>query len=310
MSALDHGWKPSGMKHPPSKAVAHEFHEADKREGKWEHASGGTIIEGLRRIMPSNRQFNDHDMHTLIGNVNGHATGGLAHIPHPGMPHLDVPHPSPLSSIANEHAPKIGSQMGFQHASARMPRVPIADTLRNIDAKVSGAKQKLPKLKVKKGGKARKRFDTGGDVRSSSPASPGVTGAIHDALAALRDYVIERPRREIQADKQKYEDSQIEPPQTRNSSDYAAGGAVDMPPEAIGAIKKALVHLNNRDAGTAAATLRASPQAMAHPDVAAAALGLRSHTGIPQATKALTDLANANQAAKIPAPFRRGGRVR
>src|SRR6185437_15329931 len=48
MSAIAHGWHPPAcMKHAPSRAVAEEFHEADKQVGKWEHpmakASGGAI---------------------------------------------------------------------------------------------------------------------------------------------------------------------------------------------------------------------------------------------------------------------------
>lgn len=46
MSALAHGWSPPG-KHPSLK-VAKEFHEADKREGKYEHAyAGGGKVSGL-----------------------------------------------------------------------------------------------------------------------------------------------------------------------------------------------------------------------------------------------------------------------
>lgn len=36
MSAIAHGWKPTGEK-GPSAAVAKEFHTADKKVGKWEH---------------------------------------------------------------------------------------------------------------------------------------------------------------------------------------------------------------------------------------------------------------------------------
>ena len=39
MSAIAHGWHPTGMK-GPSKAVAQEFHAADKKVGKWEHGKG------------------------------------------------------------------------------------------------------------------------------------------------------------------------------------------------------------------------------------------------------------------------------
>ena len=36
MAAVAHGWHPEGVKVPPV-SVAKEFHNADKREGKWEH---------------------------------------------------------------------------------------------------------------------------------------------------------------------------------------------------------------------------------------------------------------------------------
>ena len=38
MAAVAHGWQPSGRHVSPK--VAKEFHEADKKVGKWEHASG------------------------------------------------------------------------------------------------------------------------------------------------------------------------------------------------------------------------------------------------------------------------------
>jgi hypothetical protein len=42
MSAVAHGWKMPGGKGPP-KAVAQEFHSADKKVGKWEHGSKGKM---------------------------------------------------------------------------------------------------------------------------------------------------------------------------------------------------------------------------------------------------------------------------
>jgi hypothetical protein len=314
MSAIAHGWNPSG-KHP-SKAVAEEFHNADKRQGKWEHAEGGMIVQGLRRV-PSGRNFNDHDLHEILGNVNGHAKGGLASLPAHLMPQLATPHVSPLSAISNEHIGGISSPGGSFGARARMPRIPISDTLRNIDAHVSGAQIKLPQHPVATGGSiSRPRYDGGGEVNSSSPGSPGVLGAVRDALSALRDYVINRPKREMQAGREKFENSVVDdtngaaPPQASNErADYAGGGQV-MAPEAVSAVKKALMHLQQKDAGSAAATLHASPHAMQHPDIAVAAQALRSHQGVAPAQATLQTMQNASQAQKIPAPFQRGGRVR
>lgn len=44
-SAIAHGWKPTGEK-GPSKAVAKEFHSADKQQGKWEHGGKMESLKG------------------------------------------------------------------------------------------------------------------------------------------------------------------------------------------------------------------------------------------------------------------------
>lgn len=43
MSAIKHGWHPPAGMHAPPMAVAQEFHAADKKAGKYEHAEGGLI---------------------------------------------------------------------------------------------------------------------------------------------------------------------------------------------------------------------------------------------------------------------------
>lgn len=48
MSAIAHGWHPTGMK-GPSKAVAEEFHQADKKQGKWEHPGNRGKMEKLKK---------------------------------------------------------------------------------------------------------------------------------------------------------------------------------------------------------------------------------------------------------------------
>lgn len=156
---------------------------------------------------------------------------------------------SPLSAIANE---KIGGARGPMLAGARMrmPRIPIADTMRNVDQKVASARMALPKLKRAVGGRA-KRYDAGGKV--------GLAG------------------------------------------------------RAVSVLKEALSHLANKDASSAAATLRASPQAMAHPDVQAAVNSLRSSTGIAPATRSLTSLVNADTDRTLMPTVsaqKRGGRIR
>lgn len=34
MEGIRHGWKPDHMKHPPSRAVAKKFHDADRMRGE------------------------------------------------------------------------------------------------------------------------------------------------------------------------------------------------------------------------------------------------------------------------------------
>ena len=56
MSAIAHGWRPAGAKHLPPPAVAKEFHEADKKVGKYMHykAEGGkvgTLVKFGRGLM-------------------------------------------------------------------------------------------------------------------------------------------------------------------------------------------------------------------------------------------------------------------
>lgn len=146
------------------------------------------------------------------------------------MKHKHASGGSALSTIANE---KIGVGRGFMPpvAKMRMPRIPIADTLRNINQKTSGARLALPKLKKAIGGRVQH---------------------------------------------------------------YDAGGKVALAGRAISVLKDALSHLANKDASSAAATLRSSPEAMAHPHVRTAVNSLRSSTGIGPATRSLTDLVNAD----------------
>lgn len=113
--------------------------------------------------------------------------------------------------------PKMGSLTGYA-GRARMPRVPIMSTMRNINQSMHGARVKLPQLKARMGGRTKKRYDEGGPIDapvppvrgSSSPGTPGVNGALRDALVALRDYFITRPAREIQAAREARENAVIE----------------------------------------------------------------------------------------------------
>jgi hypothetical protein len=71
MSAIAHGWKPTGIKHPPSKAVAEEFHEADKREGKWMNSGRKKLqIGGMAGPMPAPGAAGGMGGMGAMGNMN------------------------------------------------------------------------------------------------------------------------------------------------------------------------------------------------------------------------------------------------
>ena len=318
MAAIAHGWHPTGSKHAPSQAVARDFNQADKGSAllstamKHKYAAGGSISP----------------LASLVGN------------------------PMTMRSTS----PRLGQPLGSA-GRMRMPHVPLADTMHNIDQHMAGARAQLPKLKAK-GGRA-KRFDEGGPVQQpaapppaaqadpssmspelrkallkawftqhapvlngqvltpdpnqpqhfedggrvrgqSSPGSPGMGGAVKDALAALRDYMIDRPRREIQAARTARENTIVDdtgaeaPPTAQRGDDYAAGGPVPgLSENAKGAVKAALTHLANKDASSAAATLHASPEAMQHPIVRLAAHALRSGVGMAPATQGLSGMAGS-----------------
>lgn len=260
---------------------------------QWAHVADSALERGASEksaIMQANG---------VVGHRHAAMGGALAHLPTANMPKLAVAHQSPLAQIAGQHFGGVSHPSGMFGAHARMPRIPIADTLRNIDAPV--------------------HFDQGGEIPrgQSSPGSPGFMGAVRDALSSLKDYVIDTPRRRLQASREGFENSIVDdtntavrPPLPEQRSDYARGGSATMHPAALRALHQAITHLQNMDAGSAAATLRASPAAMAHPDIQAAERALRTHQGVAPAQKTLTDLGNADQASRIPAPFRRGGHVR
>lgn len=162
---------------------------------------------------------------------------------------------SPLASVVSQ--PHAVSPQGstFGVAKMRMPRVPIADTMRNVDASIFHAKKMLPSMAKK----------------------------------------IARPRGPISG----------EPTLAKG---YDEGGRVGLSQRAVAVLKDALSHLSNKDASSASATLRSSPELMANPSVSAAMNGLRASTGIAPATKTLTGLVNMDTNATIMPTYRRGGR--
>lgn len=262
----------------PSDAHRHT-HKANspKAQQQWAHVADSALNRG-------------EDEGTAIRMANGIVAkrhmalgGALAHVPHANLPKLAVAHSSPLAQIAGQHFGGISHPTGMIGAHARLPRIPIADTMRNINT--------MP------------HFDQGGNVPrgSSSPGSPGFMGAVRDALDALRKRLFTNTSKDIADTRQKYEDSIINdtntdlnrPPAPPQRADYAQGGPATMHPAALRALHQAMHHLQSMDASSAAATLRSSPAAMAHPDIRAAEAALRTHQGVAPASKTLNELSNS-----------------
>lgn len=114
------------------------------------------------------------------------------------------------------------------HAAARK------ELMRSPDAMHHPHVQMAMGLLGHPGGRRISHFNDGGRVTgSSSPGSPGVSGAIRDAVNAARDYLIDRPRREIQAAREQNENEVVDdtysgPVQRSTQADdgYAEGGKV------------------------------------------------------------------------------------
>jgi hypothetical protein len=205
-------WTPKDAKRHTKKA------NSPKKQRQWSHVADSVLEHGGSEGSAI-RQANG-----VIARHTGHADGGYV---------------SPLASIASHAGPHLGG--AFPMAKMRLPRVPIADTMRNVDQNVFHAKQRMVKL-----GGSIKRYDEGGKVGLSA--------------------------------------------------------------RAIAVIKDALSHLQNKDASSAAATLRSSPELMAHPTVVNAMQGLRASTGIAPATRDLTSLVNMDTNATIMPTYSQGGR--
>lgn len=122
-----------------SKDAYRHTHKAKSAKAKrqWEHVSNSALKRGASEGSAI-RQAN-----AVVARRKHAAAGGSI---------------SPLASlVGNSMAPmrssypKLGSPVGSA-GHLRMPRVPIADTMRNIDQHMAGARSKLPSLKIKVGG--------------------------------------------------------------------------------------------------------------------------------------------------------------
>jgi hypothetical protein len=309
MAACAHG---AGYSSCPPAKVSHDFNQADQGSALLSHAmqhhhAAGGPISPLASIAGSSPQTMRYTLPHL-GNPMG-TTGHMRapHVPLAGTLHNIDQH----MGGARMRLPALRAGGRYDTGGSTAPNTPPVQPAISPEMRAALQKawftqraptlngQRVPDLNRPQG------FDDGGPVNSSSPGSPGVGGAVRDALAALKDYMIDAPRRQIQADRQQKEDAIMQGTYTGPSTqggahvgDYAKGGGVPGE-QAKTAIRNALAHLANKDASSAAATLRASPAAMKFLAVQLAAHALRAGKGVAPATQGLTQAANA---APVQAP--------
>lgn len=154
-----------------------------------------------------------------------YAAGGKARVALP----KGVPHPVDAITRAMKHI----KQGNHAAALAELQKSPEAMSHPNVQAAVAmmGGQQAQP-MQMADGGEV----DNARPIGSSSPGSPGVSGAIRDAVHAIKDYVIDRPRREIQAAREERENTYINgeytgPTRSTLAGDdpgYADGGKVKL----------------------------------------------------------------------------------
>ncbi len=223
MSAIAHGWKPpSDMRDAPSMKVAKEFHTADKQVGKWEHPmrkASGGPISPLSAVL---------DM---------------------GGPYLS-------GHVAKNHS---GMPMYFAHAHARMPYIPIADTMRDVDRSVIHARAKLTKLKAPSVKKASIRVPKAKAPRMKAP-DPKVK-----KFAAGGNVFPQVSAQEV---------------------------AKMFDPETKSAVANALRYVKGGDFGSASSALRRSHAAMRHPHLTRIADSFKRGQGL---SPAVIELQNFHQ---------------
>ena len=146
----------------------------------------------------------------------------------PKGPNMRTPPGAPELTEFTPYTPS-DAQMNFRNQQA-------ADRLRKVagDLRLEGPGGNTgdPLERVRAALERRGRgFAEGGEVRSSSPGSPGVGGAVKDALAALRDYFVTTPQRRLQAEREGLENQVVDDtaqhaPATNPPENYADGGGV------------------------------------------------------------------------------------
>ena len=158
---------------------------------------------------------------------------GVAYRPPSISPNQNRMRTPPGAPELTEYTPYVPSdaQTNFrnQQAAARLRKV-----AGDLSVEGPGGNSGDPIARLRAALERRDRgYADGGEVRSSSPASPGVGGALKDAIAALKDYVIQLPRRNLQASREAAESSVVDDtaahaPVTNSPGDYADGGSVSI----------------------------------------------------------------------------------
>jgi len=216
-----------------------------------------------------------------------YAAGGRARLP------KGAPHPVDTITRAMKHI-KEGN-----HAAAitELQKSPEAMSHPNVQAAMQMMQQ----------GAAPGMADGGSVDRpsgQSSPGSPGVLGAIHDAVHAVKDYLIDRPAREIQADREKRENSIIDgtysgPTQASRDDGYADGGKVS----AVKGMAKFMVDklgIDSEHANRLAAQYHAAQAAPVSPVARQLSQDVMARTASPsQAKKSPAQLAQELQAGFV-----------
>jgi hypothetical protein len=143
-----------------------------------------------------------------LPDLPGYASGGRVSVPHA------------LNAIHRAMAHMKAGNMAAAHQ----------ELLRSPDALAHPGVQKALPLLQQAQQMPPQQFAEGGEVdnppppQSSSPGTPGVSGAIQDAIHALKDYFIDTPRREVQAARQTHIDRAVE----GDEPGYADGGKVSL----------------------------------------------------------------------------------
>lgn len=233
------------------------------------------------------------------------------------MPKLKTPHmPSTGMKYSKNRVQNVGAQMNHL-IHLQQPRIKKFAGGGCVDRDVSNARQVLSGIALKKadGGKV----DT--VAKLLHYIEDRVTGV--RVSGAYQSKTLARNRLDkLDNDYGSYRHrivSEPAPPNTPRGSKtteaddipsaFAGGGKVVIGEAALRAITDALDHLANRDAASAAGTLRSSKEALREPDIAAAAGSLRSSAGIKPAASALHRVMERNTNATRMEGLADGGAI-